>query len=141
MQKTIVITLLSVAGVLVVGSGSTDKEKKKQAAKVSAATTDVSVSAVQLAAEYKANEVAADGTYKGKIIEVTGAVDKIGKDILDQPYVSLSGGKGDLFGVQCVFAKHDLSKLSKLKKGQRVTAKCKGAGKMVSVSLKHCSLK
>lgn len=133
------IVLLSVALVLSVGS-STDKEKKEKAQKVARATTQVRVGAPQLATEYAANEVAADGKYKGKIIEVTGIVDSVGKDVLDNPYVSLSGGRGNFMGVQCYFAKHDLGSLSKLAKGQRVTLKCRGAGKTVSPSLKSCSI-
>lgn len=140
MQKAIITTLL-IAGAVLSFASTTDKEKKKKAKEVASASTDVRISAPQLAAEYKANEVAADGKYKGKIIEVSGVVDSVGKDVLDQPYVSLSGGRGNFMGVQCYFGKHNLSELSGLKKGQSVTLKCKGAGKTISPSLKFCSVK
>lgn len=43
-------------------------------------------------AAYENNEVGADNQYKGKLIEVTGIVDNIKKDIFDNLYVTLGTG-------------------------------------------------
>ncbi|MDX9925554.1 MAG: hypothetical protein RBS48_12395, partial [Ignavibacteriaceae bacterium] len=51
----------------------------------------IKITASQLVADYKANQVAADSKYKGNIVEVTGTISTIGKDIMDTPYISLNG--------------------------------------------------
>jgi len=48
------------------------------------------VTATKLLQDYEANEVAADAQYKKKIVEVSGTISTIGKDILDTPYISLA---------------------------------------------------
>lgn len=97
----------------------------------------VEVTAKKLYADYEANEVSADDAYKGKVLRVSGTIAKIGKDILDDPYVALSAGD-DIFEVQCMFA--DKGALGSLKKGQKLTLRCKGDGKMGNVILRGCVL-
>jgi hypothetical protein len=99
-----------------------------------------SITAEDLHAEYDANEVAADAKFKNKILLVTGAVDEIGKDILDQPYITLGRGEMSVFGVQAIFPESDSRDLAKLSKGERVAVKCVCAGKLGNVILKKCSL-
>jgi len=50
----------------------------------------IPISAYQLVQQYTANEVAADSQYKGKLLQVSGKVPKIG-NVGDTPCVSLSG--------------------------------------------------
>lgn len=100
----------------------------------------IKVSASQLSADYKANQVAADAKYKGKTVEVTGTISSIGKDILDTPYVTLSGSDV-LSSVQCMFDKSDADQLATLAKDTRITLTGKVKGEMViNVLLDNCSI-
>lgn len=97
------------------------------------------LSSYQLYEEYKANEIAADQKYKGKILAVTGEIDSIGKDITDTIYITLKGD--EYFGsVQCLFPKKSENKVAALSKGQYVTVRGKCLGKMMIVALSGCIL-
>ena len=102
----------------------------------------ISVSAAELVNDYKANEVAADARYKGKVVEVSGAIDRIGKDLIDTMYVSLSSGRQFEFrSVQCYFADSEEGKLSQLSNGQWITLKGRCDGLMGNVLVKECKIK
>jgi hypothetical protein len=99
----------------------------------------IKVTAIDLFRAYKDNEVAADERYKGKILEVSGAVDNIGKDIMDTPYVTLD--TGDVIStVQCMFGDEHKAELASLKKGDRVTIKGECQGKLGNVLLRDSTL-
>jgi hypothetical protein len=101
----------------------------------------IEITAGELYAAYEANQVAADAQYKDKILKVTGVVDSIGKDILDTPYITLtSGGKYEMWGVQCMFDEKYEPELAKLTKGQTVTVQGKCDGYLVNVLLRDCAL-
>ena len=89
----------------------------------------LNVRANDLVKAYESNEVAADEKYKGKLVKVSGRIESIGKDLLDNPYVVL-GGEGMLDGVQCTFPDKASSRgeLAKLNKGESVniTGVCEG---------------
>jgi hypothetical protein len=88
--------------------------------------------------EYNNNEIAADDKYKGKIIQVRGTIRDIGKDIMDDAYISLIGD--DFFGdVQCFFP--DKSYLLNLKKGQRVSVIGYCDGLFMNIILQNCIIK
>ncbi|MFL2599405.1 MAG: OB-fold protein [Flavobacteriaceae bacterium] len=88
--------------------------------------------------EYNNNEIAADDKYKGKIIQVRGTIRDIGKDIMDDAYISLIGD--DFFGdVQCFFP--DKSYLLNLKKGQRVNVIGYCDGLFMNIILQNCIIK
>ena len=97
------------------------------------------MSAHQLVAAYEANEVAADAQYKGKVVRITGTVDEIKKDILDDLYVALEGGHV-LRGVQCFFDEAHTGVLARLQKGARVTVVGRVDGLMMNVLVKDCRL-
>ncbi|HOS88348.1 MAG TPA: hypothetical protein PLG37_02645 [Candidatus Pacearchaeota archaeon] len=98
------------------------------------------VAAVDLAAEYKANQVAADDKYKNKTIEVSGTIYNIGKDILDAPYVVLSG-TDMVTNIQCMFDKSDQSQLTSLAKDTKIVLRGKVSGQVVfNVLLNNCSI-
>ena len=83
---------------------------------------DVSVQAKKILKEFEENEAAADGKYKGKTLEVSGVVDKVDTEFLDEDQYSVQiGGGGDfeLITVNC----NDQSSgdVSKIKKGQKIT--------------------
>lgn len=115
-------------------SSSTDKESQSQPAPAA-----IKVDAKKLSADYEANEVSADQQYKGKIVEVSGTIKDIGKDILDDPYVSLETGN-IIFGVQCMFDKSDAGLLANLSKTQKITLSGKISGKLGNVLLRDCKI-
>lgn len=101
----------------------------------------LSVDAKQLAHEYDENEVAADQKYKkeGSYILVSGTVTGIHKDFKGDPYVSLQGHDW-LKDVQASFETADDTKLSLLRKGQRVAFVCEIGNKIVTqVMLRKCA--
>jgi len=97
------------------------------------------ITATKLYSDYKANEIAADTSYKGKTLEITGAVNEIKKDITNTMYVTLKGDQ--YFGdVQCYFNDKYTSQLANLKKGQQLTVKGKCDGLMMNVLIKNCEI-
>ncbi len=123
-----VIILLIIAGVTLSqgsdtsvaasGSGTTAAAANQPAA---SAQAPMQVTADTLYSAYNQNQVAADAKYKGNLVEVTGVIGSIGKDILNNPYVTLNTGEYSLPSVQCMFSQADESKLTSLSSGQRIT--------------------
>ncbi|WP_248762115.1 OB-fold putative lipoprotein [Pseudarthrobacter sp. SSS035] len=62
-----------------------------------AAPEVVSVDAAQLLADFKGNEAAADAKYKGKVLQVTGSVDKVDTELLDKDQYIVRLDNGDQF--------------------------------------------
>ena len=95
------------------------------------------VSAVQLFAEYEANEPAASEKYKGKVIIVTGVISKIYRAFLYTPYVDLEAG------VRCHFSDTEDQVMLTLSEGQTVSMKGRG-DRMLSlisgVELRGCTV-
>lgn len=52
----------------------------------------IEVTAKELLKEYDDNEVKADETYRDKLVTVTGIINDIGKDVLDDTYVAVGTG-------------------------------------------------
>ncbi|MDD2753011.1 MAG: hypothetical protein PHT44_00095 [Candidatus Portnoybacteria bacterium] len=101
----------------------------------------IKISAVKLSEEYKANEVAADSKYKGKMLEISGIVDSIGKDILSVPYIALKSYEYAVIDkVQCMFSKNDESKLIDVAQGQQITLRGEVSGKMGNVLVNGCQI-
>lgn len=101
----------------------------------------ISITATKLAQAYIDNEVNADVLYKGKILNVSGSIKDIGKDILDTPYVTLESNPSDYFtGVQCMFEKGDEAKLATLNKGTQTTLQGKVSSKLGNVLLRNCNI-
>lgn len=95
------------------------------------------VSAKDLYAAYKANEVAADNEFKGSALAVSGTVGTIGKDIMDDPYVTLYSDN-QYETVNAYFSKAGAPELAKLKKGDSVTVTCKGNGMVLTSPVLDC---
>jgi len=129
------VGLLSLLALLAIGS--TDTEQETKAVRNQVPAYDVTANA--LAAEYEANEVAADTKYKGKVVYVYGVIRDIGKDVLGAPYIVI-GGEGFLDGVQCTFSESQTSAIAKLWKGQQVRVQGEVSGKMGNVLVRKCSI-
>ncbi len=100
----------------------------------------IAVTAVQLFAAYEANAIAADNQYKGKLLEVSGIVASVGKDILDAPYVSLKTNN-PIFSVQCMIDKSEAAQAATLSKGARIVVVGRNSGKLGNILLRDCSIK
>lgn len=140
MNKNLKKHIASLVGIVVffiLAAGSRDTDKDTQ--KVQTQAARYTVSANQLYSEYNSNEVAADAKYKGKIVIVSGTIQDIGKDIMDNAYIVI-GGSGFLDGVQCTFSKGEESSVARLSKGQQVTVKGEVAGKWGNVLVRNASI-
>lgn len=85
----------------------------------------VGLTAGKLFADYSENEISADAKYKGKRLLVSGKVSRIGKDAIGSPFIDLAT-ENQFMGVVARFRSG--GPLVALKRGQRVTVRCRGAG-------------
>lgn len=93
--------------------------------------------AANVLAQYDSNAVKADEIFKNNNTYVTGRITDIGKDIMDNPYITIGDYK--FSSVQCMFSKNSTSKLMNLQKGQVVLLKGICKGKLMNVLLRDCS--
>src|SRR5262249_60403271 len=98
----VLVGCLGVGGCLMlIGVASRQQADREQEVAEAAAVT---IEANALHAEYKAKEVSADGKYRGKVLEVSGEVKEISKDIFDKPYVAMRLDSNQFMtSVQCGF--------------------------------------
>ena len=121
---------------LVVGSGIYIVNRPRSLVMVSSRTPSYTLTADQLFSEYKANEVAADDKYKGKVVLVSGSIRQNGK-FRGTPYIVI-GGHGFLDGVQCMFGAS--AGVASLSRDSQVTVKGEVSGKKGNVLLHDCTL-
>ncbi len=138
---TVVSAIIYFIGLALLGAGlagaATEGARIRQEQTVNEVTTavnTVNVTATQLVSDYEANEVAADGKYKGKILEISGVIDSISKDVLNTPQIILSSGRNDTFrSIQCSFAANQEGELAVLAKGKAIVIRGKCNGLMGNV--------
>lgn len=98
---------------------------------------NATVNANDLVGMYVDNEVNADNQVKGKKFYVEGKIGDIGKEIMDDIYITLESS--DMMrSVQCFIDDKDL--VAKLQKGQRITVFGKCEGLMMNVLMKDCQV-
>ena len=122
--------------------GSTDQEdteKEISQAEEKEKTPPIEVSPSKLYQDYKNNEVAADLKYKEKTLILTGTVAEIRKDIMDDIIVEIRAG-GTYNSINCYFGENHTNEAAVLSKGEKITIKGRCEGKLISVSLKGCSI-
>lgn len=90
--------------------------------------------------EYMDNPIAADAKYKGKILQVTGEVGSIDREISQETYITFD--IDFLQDIRLTFKKSEEAKVAQLSKGQTVTVKGKCNGTLLSttVALGDCEL-
>lgn len=100
---------------------------------------DFELTASELLVAYDENEVAADQKYKGKKILITGKVESIGKDIMDDSYVVLEGD-GYFLNVHCTMK--DENTAASMKKGRIYTllGECEGGSVLGGVVMRKCTI-
>ena len=122
-------------GLGLVGSGGT----RSSTAIVEAKPEDIiTISSQQLFSEYEANDIAADQKYKGKVLQVSGSVGDISRDILDNIYVTLKTGEYKIFSIQCFFADSFEDEVAELSPNRLLTIRGRCDGKFGNVLLKDC---
>jgi hypothetical protein len=86
-------------------------------------TQVVSISSQSLFSEYESNEVATDLALKGKIVEVSGSVQSINKDVFDHMYVGLVTAN-QFEPAQMHVVSSEEAAIANLQKGQLATFRC-----------------
>lgn len=105
------------------------------------AKPDFKVSAPELCREYVANSIAADIKYKGKLIEVSGMIKDINKDMVDTIYVILDAQNPEsITDAQLYFSDAHEKEAAALYKGEYFGAVCRCDGKFMNVMLKDCEI-
>jgi hypothetical protein len=133
------LIILLLFGVIGSMNNDTSNNDSEPATTSNSSTAAITVTATALTKEYDDNEIAADQKYKGKTVQITASVKDIGKDILNEPYITFSDGKEfSLGGVQCYFKRDERDKIGSLKKGQKITIQGVVDGLMMNVQLKNC---
>jgi hypothetical protein len=138
-MKHLPALLVLLALVLACGQ-SENASKPANNANAPADAAPVRVDAVSLVKAYRENEVAADGQFRGRVLEVTGKIETI-SETLGTMRVDLAGV--DYVTVKCQFAEEDRPEIVKLKKGQTVTLAGTGDGMTggLYVDVQKCKVK
>ena len=127
--------------VAVVGKATSDVQAKNAPPSASEAPA-TEVTADQMYEAYHANEVAADERFKDKAVLVTGLVDSIDKDVMDNMVVQLRAGGSALLGVRATIDPTEKAKVAALSKGSTHGFLCKGSGMIMgSPGLRACLVK
>lgn len=84
---------------------------------------DIEITGIDLINAYKENEIKADNTYKGKKVKITGEIESIGIDILDNAYITISDGETySVNSVQCYFTNSaEKNKVAEMQEGNKIT--------------------
>jgi hypothetical protein len=93
----------------------------------------------KLLAEYKDNEVRADGQFKGKLIRTFGTVGQVSKDLTGGIYVTVgTGAQFEHPVVQCMVSESETSAAAALSRGGKVTVQGSVGGLMMNVMIGGC---
>lgn len=113
------------------------REKERQEIREGPATK---VTAAALYKEYDANALAADAKYKGKVLEVTGRIERVNAEGFTATVELKTDAEDET--VDCMFALEQQHELVNLKPGQQVTIRGRGTGRVGSDSptLESCIL-
>jgi len=110
--------------------------------KTEEAVAPLKVTSEELRKAYATNQVSADQQYEGKLVEISGTVDTIGKDILDEAYITFETKEQYAFDkVQCMFSASEENSIANFKKGQSVVVQGKVSGVLISGPLvRNCKV-
>jgi hypothetical protein len=140
MKRSRVILILVIVAFLI-GGGIGFYLYNKPPAKTANQKAVATVTASELYNAFEADEMKANSTYLGKIIEVEGAIAGVSANESGRPVLQLNN---QLFGVSCsfdddFFANHK-QVINRLKAGDSVKLKCKCDGMLTDVVLTQCVL-
>ncbi len=140
------VLLLIIIGSLGSNDTSTTQQttasSSSQEREVEQTVVAMKVSSETLRKAYSANQVSADQMYEGKLLEISGTVDTIGKDILDEAYITFEANDPYAFDkVQCMFKIMNEGDLATLSKGQPITVQGTMSGVVISGPLvRNCKV-
>lgn len=98
-----------------------------------------SATAEQILGDYLENEVAADGRYRGALIDVSGVAKSIGKSAGGDMYVTITGQtRLGIRSFQGFFPDSAINDLSAIRKGQRIVIRCRVDGMFINVIGRDC---
>ncbi|MDP1659795.1 MAG: hypothetical protein Q8L73_10665 [Methylotenera sp.] len=99
----------------------------------------LAVTATDVAKEYEKNQVSADQKYFKQSLLVTGSISSINSGLGNEPYVVLRG-INEFLSPQIHFNKNNVAKIAELKKGQKLSFVCNGAGAIIGTPMfNNCS--
>ncbi len=86
----------------------------------------IALTAKKLSEDYDANLFNADKKYKGKVVELTGTVERVDKDRLGKPWLQITVDSDAR--MKCEFAKGAQPQLEKVEAGKmiKIRGRCKG---------------
>ena len=97
------------------------------------------VSPADLLSSYEANEVKGDALYEGKTMRLSGTVGSIGKDVMEEVYITFAGEEFAITSVQCYFSDEaQIEKVMELQEGDTITLVGVCDGKFGNVLIKDC---
>lgn len=97
------------------------------------------ISPAELLETYEANEVKGDDIYEGKTMRLSGTVGSIGKDIMEEVYITFAGEDFAITSVQCYFSDEaQIAKVMELQEGDPVTLIGICDGKFGNVLINDC---
>jgi hypothetical protein len=106
----------------------------------------VAVSAADLLREFQTDPAAADRKFQGKYLELTGVVERTGRDRNGISFVVLhAGDAGAKVKVECFFDDYlqgppNDGRIARLTEGQKVTVRGEYTGQVSNVQVHQCSL-
>ncbi|MDP3880163.1 MAG: hypothetical protein Q8Q07_07675 [Dehalococcoidales bacterium] len=106
------------------------------------AVTAMDITVEELVSAYETEGTAADARFAGKVLNITGVVDRVEvKSAIDVYYINLGSAERDLGqGVRCVFSGQNGIALAKLDIGQKVTVQGRYDGSIMDIALRNCIL-
>lgn len=133
---------------IVVGSsGNKNSSTTQSASSTSSRETEQPVAAIKVKSEalrkaYAANQVSADQMYEGKLVEISGTVDTIGKDLTDEAYVTFEPADEYAFDkVQCMFRETEEASIAGFAKGQSIVVQGTVSGVVIAGPLvRNCKV-
>ena len=129
-MKRLFVIMIAIAGGLACGPAVSDHDNR-----IFAMPASLKLSAVDLSTAYAADAGAADGRYRGRVLEVSGVIDKVHPG--PQQLMLIGAEKGP-FVEASLHEDVAAGLLKTMSDGQRVTIKCFCEGLNQVVRLKSC---
>ncbi|MCH1980969.1 hypothetical protein MCG98_18765 [Ruminococcus sp. OA3] len=149
------IVIIAIVAVIAAIGGGGDKEetKKTSSTNTAAKATEESQKEAQpqeeimeidpdtLLTDYEANEVRGDELYDEKMMRISGTVGSIGKDIMEDVYITFATAEEySITSVQCYFSDDEqIKKVMELAEGDIVTIVGRCDGKFGNVLIRDCT--
>jgi hypothetical protein len=109
-------------------------------AKFKLPAADLLASADEMVEAYTADEAAGTAKYKGKVIDVTGAVFGKPEDAFGGRIIALGGGAEKFRGVRCQLHKDNAGQFDDVDKGENVTIRGRCDDLSTDIVLKDCAV-